>query len=135
MMDTNTINPQTDKLHRFLVTPKSHEVSIDVTNEAGEYTSEFDVFRMAIAQAFGMGVDKSRTEDVMAFADELLKADVATLEKALEGEKVEIGGVEVEVEHLSHFLVSSTLSSFSHLLSSLLLFLSSSETLIFPTIF
>ena len=94
MMDTNTVNPQTDKLHRFAIVPKAHNVVISTD----EHRS---LFNTAIAQAFGMATDKKSTEEIQTFAKELIKIGPESLEKMLHTGKFADG---VEVEHLSHYL-------------------------------
>ena len=97
MMDSNTINPQTDKqLHRFIVTPKEHSIKYDVkVNEEGEVTFSVndwvgmdtkkhkdkvkgkDVTRLmhyALGQAFGFAVDKKSNRKVSEFSSALLQA-------------------------------------------------------------
>ncbi len=54
-MDSNTINPQTDKLHRFLVTVEASNTTID--------DSSRDTYKIAIVQAFDQEKDVSSTDE------------------------------------------------------------------------
>lgn len=81
-MDSNTVNPQTDKLHRFLVTVDGGNTTID--------DSSRDVYKIAIVQAFDQekdlssmdedgtelrdigAIDKQRQEDTIAQFDNIV---------------------------------------------------------------
>lgn len=54
-MDSNTVNPQTDKLHRFLVTVDGGNTTID--------NSSRDVYKIAIVQAFDQEKDLSSMDE------------------------------------------------------------------------
>lgn len=54
-MDSNTVNPQTDKLHRFLVTVDGGNTTID--------DSSIDVYKIAIVQAFDQEKDLSSMDE------------------------------------------------------------------------
>jgi hypothetical protein len=73
-IDSNTINPQTDKLLRFLVQPASH--NNEFTYDKGKFTSGGkDVTKnvhYAIAQAFGFKTDKKHTAEIKEFAQAIL---------------------------------------------------------------
>ena len=124
MMDANTINPQVDKLHRFLITPKDHKLDYSVViGESGgleffvgdkddiDSDQSFTV-RMAIAQAFGQGVDKMSADDIIDYGNAMLsmsKEDISAARKEIlsNGEfTLNSGGkeYEVEAEHFSHTL-------------------------------
>ena len=110
MMDSNTLNPQTDKLHRFLIQPKATLLSYtkdkkgNVLHEGKDVTNLFDY---ALAQAFGFAVDKKLSTQVFAIGKALRGMKPADLEAKLNaGEDVVItvDGKEVELEpdHISH---------------------------------
>jgi hypothetical protein len=81
MLDSNTINPQVDKIHRFLVVPAMHKMEYSIgSNDNGgllfntksttdEESDQSFTIRLAIAQAFGQGVDKLDSAAVIEFAD------------------------------------------------------------------
>jgi len=96
MLDSTTINPQTDKLHRFLFIPKDHEVLLHKDNK-----EEMDLFKFALAQAFGMSTDKKPTTENIKFGELLLKKKPKDLLEMLDTHKFTDG---IEVEHLSHYL-------------------------------
>jgi hypothetical protein len=122
MLDSNTVNPQVDKLHRFLIVPKGHKLDYGVTTNkdggiefsVGEGTDQDQSFtvRMALTQAFGQSVDKMDANDIIAFGNTMLSLSaeqLATVKKEMlkEGEMdVEADGVSytLEAEHLSHTL-------------------------------
>lgn len=125
MMDSNTINPQTDKLHRFLFVPKGASLSYSIsqsnynkgllftaTDAAGKVTDESFSLRYSIAQALGMSVDKKKAANIIKFADVMLGLsqdhikeirekvlDTGEYEFTHNGEKYKI-----VAEHLSHAL-------------------------------
>lgn len=110
-MDSVTVNPQTDKLHRFLVTIKTHRQTMNFNSPDAEKNKQQEYFKVAIAQAFGFGIDKKTPQEIYAFADAVLSQDEDTLAGALESgnnKKVKISGkagktYEVEIEHIGHF--------------------------------
>jgi hypothetical protein len=118
MMDANTINPQVDKLHRFLITPKDHRLDYKVETKNGGTTFEVDgedqsfVVRMAISQAFGQGIDKMNADDIINYGNVMLsmsKNDIASARKEIFSHGkliVQSDGKDykVEAEHLSHTL-------------------------------
>ncbi|MHB8098094.1 MAG: hypothetical protein ACYDD5_00710 [Sulfuricurvum sp.] len=92
MMDSNTINPQTDKqLHRFIVAPKEHVNDYTIEGEGVDIkfkrNNEDITKRMhyALAQALGIAVDKKSTESFMTSMQQLV-ADV-------KGNKLSIGTI------------------------------------------
>lgn len=109
-MDSVGINPQTEKqLHRWLITPKSHNVTIDFNSKDGKAKRQKDMFRLAIAQAFGFAIDKKSNADSYAFADAIMASDESELLKVLkpnEKGKFEhtLPGSEhtLEIEHIGH---------------------------------
>jgi hypothetical protein len=107
-LNSNTINPQTDLLHRFIVQPKNH---------AGEYTFDGSVFRdkggqdvtydlkYALAQAFGQKVDKKQTALVEEWGDAII-ANAGNVDDMVEQYKktgkVTVGEFEMGPDHYSH---------------------------------
>ena len=112
MLDSNTVNPQTDKqLHRWLITPAKHMMNYVVKD--GRFTVDgkdiTDMVRYAVGQAFGFAVDKERTVDIDVFADKILAMtdeQINELEHAVfvEGKAFELDGMEIEPEHVGHML-------------------------------
>ena len=108
-MDSVTVNPQTDKLHRFLVTLKAHRQVMDFNSPDAEKNKQKEYFKVAIAQAFGFSIDKKTPEEIYDFADAVLEQSEETLSGALKSKKhkveIEKDGkkYEVEIEHLGHF--------------------------------
>lgn len=121
MMDSNTVNPQTEKqLHRWLITPSKHKLNYEYKN--GKFiTNGKDVtaeVKYALAQSMGFGVDKKSTAKINEFADALLlmsKEEILEAKKKIfeEGEEAVINGITVEPEHIGH-----TLQGFKFLLDS-----------------
>lgn len=108
-MDSVAVNPQTDKLHRFLVTLKAHRQVMDFNSPESEKNKQKEYFKTAIAQAFGFSIDKKTPEEIYDFADAVLEQSEETLSGALKSKKhkveIEKDGkkYEVEIEHLGHF--------------------------------
>lgn len=100
-LDSVTINPQTDKLHRFVVIPEGQEVDVDLSN-----AQHNEMFAYAIAQATGFAVDKNTKKDVIAHAKKMIKLGSAGLERAMTtltpAEMEE--QLHIEIEHLGHYL-------------------------------
>lgn len=105
MLNSNTINPQTDKLHRFLVQP----TNTTLLYNKGEITGDrlFKV-KYALSQAFGLKVDKDMTKKIDEWGDALLgmtSKQIKELEDAIwAGESYKLGDLKLEGEHLSHSL-------------------------------
>lgn len=124
MLDSNTINPQVDKLHRFLIVPKEHNLDYNVVvngngglefyvdNEKEEYRDQSYVVRMALAQAFGQDVDKERANTIIEYGNAVLSLtteQIANIRKdILENGKATIESegkdYKIEAAHLSHTL-------------------------------
>ena len=111
-MDSVTVNPQTDKLHRFLVTLKAHRQVMDFNSPDAEKNKQKEYFKVAIAQAFGFSIDKKTPQEIYDFADAVLEQEEDTLAGALKSKekknKIKIYNkkdveYEVEIEHLGHF--------------------------------
>lgn len=112
MLDSNTVNPQTDKqLHRWLITPVKHMRNYVVkdgkfTINGKDVTTEV---KYAIAQAFGFAVDKKKTKKLLEFADKILSMDkdqITEMKKSIfeEGKAFKFEGIEIEPEHIGHML-------------------------------
>ena len=107
-MDSVGINPQTEKqLHRWLITPKAHNVTIDFNSKNGKAKRQKDMFRLAIAQAFGFAIDKKSNAKSYAFADAIMNADESELLKVLKPNedgkfKHKLGEHTLEIEHIGH---------------------------------
>ena len=108
-MDSVTVNPQTDKLHRSLVTLKAHRQVMDFNSPDAKKNKQKEYFKVAIAQAFGFAIDKKAPQEIYDFADAVLEQSEETLSGALKNEKhkveIEKDGkkYEVEIELLGHF--------------------------------
>lgn len=118
MLDSNTINPQTDKLHRFLVVPSGHKLdyNVELSKDGGvlfnvdgvkdkvDSDQSFTV-RMALAQAFGAGIDKMDALDIIDFGNAVLSMSSKQISEARKailehGEfKLIVGGKEVDINH------------------------------------
>lgn len=101
-MDSVVINPQTDKLlHRFLVSMEDHTGMISMDPESETNIS----FKYALAQAFGVSIDKMSHENVIATADKLIAKGSDKLSKVFDDGEYYLGrGLHIEVEHLGHTL-------------------------------
>jgi hypothetical protein len=83
-IDSNTVNMMADKLHRFFVTPESLNLTYSVNRsnntfehhyvENGEKKSvDSSLYvRAALAQAFGVGIDKTATREIIRIGNALL---------------------------------------------------------------
>jgi hypothetical protein len=124
MMNSNTLNGQADKFHRFLVIPQAHATKYDVNrvdntftynymegNEAKSIDSSLYV-RAALAQAMGIDIDKSATNEIVRVGNTLLSMTaedaVAARESMLKTGSftltTEAGVTVYEPAHLSHGL-------------------------------
>lgn len=108
MMDSNTLNPQTDKLHRFIVQPESHRTTYTI-KDGKVFEGKNDVsleMDYAIAQAFGYAVDKESTKSIKNVAQGIKDLGYETIKEHVEtGKEIELeDGTKLEVEHLSHAL-------------------------------
>lgn len=107
ILDSTTINPQTDKqLHRWLVVPESHNNTYNKSNPEDK-----SLLAVAVAQAMGMGIDKTLTPKIIEFGSSLLDLDAKHIKLLKDGlldgnldAFIKASGIEVEVEHLGHFL-------------------------------
>ena len=127
MIDSATLNVMTDKLHRFFVQPKTHNVTYKINKENNTFVYEYKdtngntktiesslYIRGALAQAFGIGIDKTKTEEIIKFGNIILSLDPEQIDeiekKILDPEqtaKVYYGGekpLELEPDHISHAL-------------------------------
>ena len=117
-MDSTEVNPQSDKFHRFMFNTKKQETDIDMSNE-----QHVTGFKLAVAQAAGMGIDKALTKDAIKYANEVIgiqnfkskvmkaiKSDRLHTERTENGvelkeDEYQIDGVKFKLEHLSHTLM------------------------------
>lgn len=107
ILDSTTINPQTDKqLHRWLVVPEGH-----ISKYSKNDPKDKELLAVAIAQAMGMGIDKKVTADIIEFGSKLLDLDPAQVKLLRDGlnkgdlsKFIEKTDLHVEIEHLGHFL-------------------------------
>lgn len=115
-IDSNTVNPQGDKLHRFFIQPSGHEVTYQVDKKAHTFTHEGkDVslfMRAALAQAFGVGIDKEETSTIVDIGNAILSVKPSDLDTVRDS-VVQSGSVSLNVDgreyklepdHISHFL-------------------------------
>lgn len=147
MIDSNTLNGQADKFHRFLVVPEAHNVEyeVDRTNNTFIYkyvdngetkTINSSLFvRAALSQAFGVEIDKTKTVDIVDHGNKFLSltpADIRTIKDELfKTGSFTIytdteGPVTYKPDHITHALQaidflqkysSSTGTTFTHSLS------------------
>lgn len=107
MMESNTLNPQTDKLHRFIVQPASHRTTYSI-KDGKIFTDNKDVtleMDYALAQAFGYAVDKESTSSIQNIAQELKDLGYSEIKKLVEsGSKIVLPSKTLEIEHLTHAL-------------------------------
>lgn len=110
MMDSNTINPQANKFHRFLVQPLSHTKMYRVVNDKIKIGNK-DVtieFKYALAQSMGFAVGNKAWKDIDAFATKLMEMtekELATVRREFsEGNVEALDKRGIKVEHLSHFM-------------------------------
>ena len=107
ILDSTTINPQTDKqLHRWLVVPEGH-----ISKYSKNDPKDKELLAVAIAQAMGMGIDKKITPETIAFGSKLLDLDPAQIKLLMDGlnkgdlsKFIERTDLHVKIEHLGHFL-------------------------------
>ena len=104
MVDSNTINPQADKLHRFIVQPLTHK--LEYVLNGTEWTANGKPMNKklnySIAQAFGFKVDKKYTADLEIFAENV-KDNIETIETAiLEGNEEKLNELGISIDHISH---------------------------------
>ena len=107
MMDTNTINPQTDKLHRFLFVPSAHEVEHTMSEKDVSFIGDITMmglFKISLAQAFGTSTDKKLTVESLKIGNDILENHTAESLEALLHDKEAMKDSGLEVEHLSHYL-------------------------------
>jgi DNA-binding transcriptional ArsR family regulator len=124
MLDSNTINPQVDKIHRFLVVPALHKTEYTLaknkqggllfkaTSSTDENTDQSYTVRLAIAQALGQGVDKLDSDTVIEFSDAVLSMSEERLATAKQdlltsGKHIIVANnkeFKLEAEHLTHSL-------------------------------
>jgi hypothetical protein len=107
-LTSSDLDPQNVKhLHRFLILPASFKKKVNLTEDNNVTKG----FYLAIAQAFGVSIDKVPNEEsvefgkkvVEAFAKDKSKID-DVIKELLSSGKASIGGVELKVGNVSHVL-------------------------------
>ena len=91
LMDSNTINPQSDTLHRFVVVPEEWTQTITA--------KEMKSFYYAVAQAIGVAVDKESTSTVQSKGEEFTKVP---WKESLEA----ISKDDFKTDHVGHYLMA-----------------------------
>lgn len=111
MMDSNTLNPQTDKLHRFLIQPAATLLEYTkakdgkLTVDGKDITGEFDY---AVAQGLGFDVDKKGSKIIRAIGEALRSKNITKeIAKSLEANtewvlETSTGPVKLHADHISH---------------------------------
>ncbi len=106
---SSTINPQSNKLHRFFVVPEQAMQTYEIKDGRVD-----DVFYQSIAQAFGFSTDKKSTKEAIAFGEDLvskmLKMDEqARLDRVIDilqrPEKYSLNNTKIEIENPSHAIM------------------------------
>jgi hypothetical protein len=98
MMDSNTVNPQSDTLHRFIVVPDIHNVTLDSND-----VDHMNKLKYALAQAVGYDVDKESTANVLAKGQSIIDLKAEGLEKVLMSDDL-LASNEMSGAHVGHFL-------------------------------
>lgn len=121
-IDANTINPQNDKLHRFFIQPEAHRVTYNVDRSNNSFIYEYVqngkkktidsslYVRAALAQAFGVKIDKTHTKRIIGLGNALLSLTQEQVDELKEsylntGEMVLMVNGEKEIfepDHPSH---------------------------------
>ena len=94
--DSNTINPETNKLFRFLVLPEKVGIYIDKKDR-----KQMNQFKVAIAQAYGYDIDKNSYKDSIRAGTEILNKGYNVLIKEF---KKDIKEGKLELEEIGHRL-------------------------------
>ncbi len=109
-VDSNTLNPQTDKFHRFMIQPLSH-LNTYAVKKGKFFIGDKDVtdsVHYALAQGFGFATDKKSKSEINAFSKNILDnmKSVKELNKIREEflNKGEVKSLGIEIEHLGHAL-------------------------------
>jgi len=71
-IDSNTVNPQSDKMHRHVLGMDAHNITIDPNKD----TETFNQFMVAVAESIGIKVDKNDTDTSIQQAQEILNSPV-----------------------------------------------------------
>lgn len=143
-LDSNTVNPQGSKIHRFLITPEGQDITYSIDKKTNTFTYNYTMkdgtkgsidsslyVRIALSQAFGVGVDKIFTtnngervdgklanvegisEDIVSIGNALLSLDkkgIAAVKAAVLGtgeftiEASDGTKMDFEVDHITHAL-------------------------------
>lgn len=102
MLDTNSIDPQGNKLHRFIVYTDMEEYTRDL-----DLNVEKDkiLFIYGLAQAFGLDVDNNSDKAKLELFDKLTILDPDEINRRLlKKEDLDFGHIKLEVKELSHFI-------------------------------
>jgi len=94
-------NPQSIKLHRYLVTTEGQRGTVDVTKDPMSMV----MFKLGVAQATGFKIDKRTTKESVEFADKVLTTEgLAILEKAIAAGETSatIGDITIKIKELAH---------------------------------
>ena len=70
-IDVNTLNPQASKIIRGLIFPKGKDTNVGAKGSNNKAELDRAVFMVAVAQAFGYGIDKNVLGDVFTKFDEI----------------------------------------------------------------
>lgn len=101
-IDSNTINPQTDKLHRFLFSTVE-ETELTPFNFDNEVDKLY--FAYGLGQAFGIKTDKMSEKSLLDLFNKLTKLSSKDIkEKFINKEKIEYKDITLKVKEVSHFL-------------------------------
>lgn len=101
-IDSNTINPQTDKLHRFLFSTIEEN---ELTSFNFDNTDDKLYFAYGLGQAFGISTDKMSDKSLLDLFNKLTKLSSKDIkEKFINKEKLKFKDIELEVGEVSHFL-------------------------------
>lgn len=121
MLDSNTINPQGNTMHRFFVLPTDMGNKVVAKPDDGTFfTAEGDDIslqvRFAIGQAFGFDVDKVGPEEIIEYGNHMLRMSREQVNKAINdilttgkaevtyGEGKNSITKEIEADHPTHTL-------------------------------
>lgn len=115
-ISSSTINPQSTKLHRYLIIPDtSYKTEKIQKDKNGKIELSYST-SLGIAQAFGFSTDKkvelkdlaNNRKNVKEFATAILNASPKEIYDAIiknmENGKAELAGYEIEIEEIAHAL-------------------------------
>tara|TARA_R110002012_G_scaffold318308_1_gene536408 strand:- start:43059 stop:52847 length:9789 start_codon:yes stop_codon:yes gene_type:complete len=73
LLESNTLNPQGNKLHRHLIAIEGQESTIDLTSDD---PTKYNNFLIALGQSMGIGIDKMLNDDSLKIVNNLINSDV-----------------------------------------------------------